>query len=155
MNIRYSRTAAVCASALTVCLLLAPPAARAQSGVERKLTVGVFNRMILVQAFYRSDAWKAKVQELMNARNAAAVASDLLKVDQLDRELADMQTLAQRQAAGEAPLKNIYDALKSSWPAIAKEANVDIIVESPVYLVPGSVLVDVTPVMIKRLKAGG
>lgn len=151
MQIHLSRATAVCAAALTACLLWAPTAARAQSDVEKKLTVGIFNRVFLVQTFYHSDTWKAKIQELMNARTEAALASDTLKVDQIDKQLGTMQAFAQQQLAGNAPLTNIYDALKSDWPAIAREANVDVIVETAIYVVPGSVLVDVTPVMVKHL----
>lgn len=151
MQIHLSRTAAACLTASVAFLFCAPPAVRAQSGVESKLTVGVFSRAYLVQSFYRSEAWKKKMQELISARNEAAVNSDSLKVDQIDRELADMQTLAQRQLSGAAPLTNIYELLKAAWPAIAKEAKVDVIVEPPLYLVPGSALVDVTPIMVRYL----
>lgn len=124
---------------------------RAQSNIESKLTVGIFNPSFLVETFYRSEVWKKKVQDLMSARRNAAVASDSLKVDQIDQQLTGMQSLAQRQLAGTAPLTNIYDALKNDWPAIAAEAKVDIIVEPPIYLVPGATLTDVTPVMVKYL----
>jgi hypothetical protein len=151
MQIHLSRTAAACLTALVAFLFCAPPAARAQSGVENKLTVGVFSRAYLVQFFYRSETWKKKMQELMNARNQAALNSDSLKADQIDRELADLQTLAERQLSGAAPLTNIYDLLKPVWPAIAKEAKVDLIVESPLYVTPGSALVDVTSIIVRYL----
>jgi len=155
MSTHRSRLAALGAAAATACLLSLPGVARAQSGPETKLTVGIFNRAYLVQAFYRSAAWKTKLTELVTARNDAAVASDSAKADQIDKQLADMQNLAQRQLAGTAPLTNIYDALKGEWPAIAQEAKVDVIVDSPLYLVPGSVLTDVTPVVVKHLNKGG
>jgi len=155
MSIPRFRVAVLFATALAACLVWMPAAARAQSGVERKLTVGIFNRILLVQAYYRSAAWRAKMQELMNTRNDAALGSDSLKVEQLDKQLAAMQTLAQEQLAGAAPLTNIYDALKGEWPEIAREANVDVIVEPPLYLVPGSVLVDITPQVIRHLNKGG
>jgi hypothetical protein len=151
MQIHLSRTAAACLTALVAFLFCAPPAARAQSGVENKLTVGIFSRAYLVQSFYRSEAWKKKMQELMVARNQAAVNSDSLKVDQIDRELADLQTLAQQQLSGAAPLTNIYDLLKTAWPAIAREAKVDIIVETPLYVTSGSALVDVTQIVVRYL----
>jgi len=155
MSIHRIRAVAIGAAALAAGLIWAPSAARAQTDVENKLTVGIFNRPYLVQAFYHSAAWKAKLQELMNDRNDAALASDSLKVEQIDKQLMAMQTLAQQQLAGTAPLTNIYDALQGEWPAIAKEAGVDVIVEPPLYLVPGSVLVDVTPVMVRHLNKGG
>ncbi|HTX65028.1 MAG TPA: hypothetical protein VMD31_04600 [Opitutaceae bacterium] len=155
MSTHRSRAFALGAAVVAACLLSMPAVARAQSDVERKVTVGIFNRAYLVQTFYRSAAWKAKLTELVAARNDAAVAGDSVKTDAIDKQLADMQSLAQRQLAGAAPLTNIYDALKGEWAAIAREAKVDIIVEPPLYVVPGSVLTDVTPVMIKHLNTGG
>ena len=74
----------------------------------------------------------------MSARRNAAVANDSLKVDQIDQQLADMQSLAQRQLAGTAPLTNIYDALKNDCGRQSRpEAKVDIIVEPPIYRCPG------------------
>ncbi len=151
MPMQLSRAAAACTAALAAMLFWAPPAACAQSGVETKLTVGIFSRSFLVQSFYRSETWKKKMQELMTARNEAAVSSDSLKVDQIDKELSNLQALAQRQLSGDAPLTNILDALRNSWPAIARDAKVDIIVESPLFVTPGSALVDVTPIMVRYL----
>lgn len=83
-------------------------------------------------------------------RNKAAAASDNATVDRIDRELADLQTLAQRQLAGDASLKNIFDLLKGDWPAIAKETGVDIIVDAPLYQGPTVRVIDVTPAVVKR-----
>ncbi len=148
------RAAFASAVALFVFCLAGLPQAHAQ-GVEKKVTVGVFSRAYLVQAFYRSDAWKTKMQSLGEQRNQAAAASDVAAVDRLDKQLSDAQTLAQRQLSGTAPLTNIYDALKDQWAAIAKEAGVDVIVEPPLYVTPGSVLSDVTTVMVKHLGKRG
>ena len=146
---------AVLALALAVAALplVAPPAAFAQASVPSKLVVGVYNRTYLVQAFYRSPAWAAKMKRLAEERNAAAAASKLDEVDRLDKELADAQALAQKQLAGEASLKNILDPLKPQWAAIAQETGVDLIVQEPVYAGPGAAFVDVTPAIVKRLLA--
>ncbi len=154
MNHHLFRAAFAPAAALFVLCLAGFPQARAQD-IEKKVTVGVFSRAYLVQAFYRSDAWKTKMQSLVEQRNQAAAASDVSAVDRLDKQLSDAQTLAQRQLSGAAPLTNIYDALKDQWAAIAKEAGVDVIVEPPLYVTPGSVLTDVTPVMVKHLAKRG
>ena len=131
---------------------LAVPA-RAQFGPETKLTVGVFSRSYVVQAFYRSAAWNAKLQAMIDQRNKAVTAADGDKLDAIDRELNAMQTLAQRQLAGEASLKNILDQLAPQWAEIAKEADVDVIVESPVFIEPGAGVTDVTRFIVKRLSA--
>ena len=140
---------------LSVASLLAGllPCLRAESGVESKVTVGIFSRATVVQVFYRSEVWKAKVQAKIQEGNQAAVAGDAAKADQIDRELNAMQALAQKQLTGEAPLKNILDLLKDDWPAIAKEAGVDIIIEAPLYQATGARVVDVTPAILKRFAA--
>jgi Skp family chaperone for outer membrane proteins len=135
--------------ALFVCSLALP--ARAQFSPETKLSVGVFSRALVVQAFYRSAAWNAKVQTVIDQRKRAVAEGDAVKLDAIDRDLNDMQTLAQRQLTGEASLKNILDHLRAAWPAIAKEADVDIIVDSPIYLVPGVAVTDITPIVVKHL----
>jgi len=153
MRIYPPRLALSSALALAALGLLAPPAAFGQASVPSKLVVGVFNRTYLVQAFYRSPAWAAKMTSLAEARNAAAAASKLDEVDRLDKELAGAQALAQKQLAGEAPLKNILDQLQPQWAAIAQETGVDLIVPEPVYAGPGAAFVDVTPAIVKRLMA--
>lgn len=140
-------------AALFVLPLWYSPSARAQSGPSRELKVGTFVRAYLVQAFYRSAAWQKHVQELVEKRNKAATASDIDTVDQIDNQLAGMQSLAQRQADGQAPLTNIYAVLKDDWAGIAKEAGVDVIVEPPLYLEPGSALHDITAVVVRHLAA--
>jgi len=131
---------------------LAVPA-RAQFGPETKLTVGVFSRAPVVQAFYRSAIWNAKLQAMLDERNKAVAGGDGEKLDAIDKQLNAMQALAQQQLAGEASLKNILDPLAAEWAAIAKEADVDIIVERPIYLASGSGVTDVTPFIVKRLTA--
>ncbi|HUJ43052.1 MAG TPA: hypothetical protein VLW52_05530 [Opitutaceae bacterium] len=143
------------ARALSVGALLVGflPGIRAESGVEFKVTVGVFSRAPVVEAYYRSAAWKARMQAKIQEGNQAAVAGDGTKADQIDREINAMQALAQKQLTGEAPLKNILDLLSADWPAIAKEAGVDMIVETPLYQAMGARVVDVTPAIVKRLQA--
>jgi hypothetical protein len=141
---------AIALAGLLCCL---PLPIRAQFGPETKLSVGVFSRSLVVQTFYSSAAWNAKLQAMIKERENAATNGDAAKIDQIDRELAVMQTLAQKQLAGDVSLKNIYDQLKADWPAIAKEADVDIIVESPVFLTKGVAVTDVTPFIVKRLSA--
>jgi Skp family chaperone for outer membrane proteins len=131
---------------------LAVPA-RAQFSPETKLSVGVFSRGYVVQAFYRSAAWNAKLQAMIDQRNKAVTDGDGAKLDAIDRELNTMQTLAQRQLSGEASLKNILDQLAPQWTEIAKEADVDVIVESPVFITPDAGVTDVTRFIVKRLSA--
>jgi hypothetical protein len=125
----------------------------AQSAAESKVTVGIFSRTTVVQVFYRSAIWKAKMQAKLDEQNKAVTGGDAAKADQIDRELTAMQALAQKQLTGDAPLKNILDELKEDWPAIAKEAGVDLIIEAPLYQATGARVIDVTPSIVKRLMA--
>ena len=138
------------AVALAALLCCFAPQTRAQAGPESKLTVGIFSRPTLVQVFYRSELWKAKLGAMAAEQNKAVTAGDAPKADQIDRELNAMQALAQKQLSGDAPLKNIYDLLQPEWPAIAKEAGVDLIVEMPLYQATAVRVVDVTPFILKR-----
>jgi hypothetical protein len=142
--------ATVGAVALVGLLFGSPPPARAQAGPEARLTVGIFSRATIVQVFYRSEMWKARMQAMAEEQNKAVTAGDASKADQIDRELNTMQARAQKQLIGDAPLKNIYDLLQAEWPAIAKEAGVDMIVEMPLYQATGVRVVDVTPFIVKR-----
>ena len=138
------------AAALVGLLCCSAPRACAQAGPEARLTVGIFSRATVVQVFYRSEVWKAKMQAMAEEQNKAVTAGDASKADQIDRELNAMQARAQKQLAGDAPLKNIYDLLQAEWPAIAKEAGVDMIVETPLYQATGVRVVDVTQFIVKR-----
>ncbi len=153
MNHPTPRVAVFWAAAIVLLTLSPSNSSFAQAGPEHELRVGTFSRAYVVTAYYSSAAWKQKVQDLVAQRNRAAAASDLTTVDQLDEKINGLQQLAQSQLAGQAPLTNIYKVLQPEWPAIAKEAGVDVIVESPLYLVPGSALQDVTAIVLRHLAA--
>ena len=146
----YTFQATAIAATFIALLFALPPAARAQPAPDAKVTIGIFSRTMVVQVYYRSELWKAKVQAMSDERNKAASAGDNANVDRIDRELTALQALAQRQLAGEASLKNIYDVVKSDWPAIAQETGVDIIVEAPLYQGSTIRVTDVTPAIVKR-----
>jgi hypothetical protein len=146
----YAFQATAVATAFIAFLFASTPAARAQPAPDTKVTVGIFSRTMVVQVYYRSEVWKVKVQAMSEERNKAAAAGDNATVNRIERELTALQALAQKQLAGEASLKNIYDVVKADWPAIAQEAGVDIIVEAPLYQGPTTRVTDVTPAIVKR-----
>lgn len=134
----------------TALLSLFSVGVHAQSKPAAKLTVGVFSRRAVVQSFYRSELWKSKVQAMLDERNQAARDADSAKADMIDNQLSLLQTLPEKQMAGEATLKNIYGELKADWPDIAREAGVDLIVETPLFHGPDASLIDITPLVVKR-----
>lgn len=123
----------------------------AQTPPAAKSTVGIFSRAAVVQVYYRSAVWKAKMQAMIDNRNKAVAANDVATADRFDQEFAATQALAQKQLTGEAPLTNIYEQLAPEWPAIAKEAGVDIIIDTPIYQTMSARVIDVTPFIFKRL----
>ena len=122
------------------------PAAPAPTGMR----VGTFQRGSLIMAFYRSAFWSAKLSDLMVQRNQAATKGDLATIDQIEGRIRVMQELADKQLAGKEPIDNIYEQLKPMWTDIAREANVQLIIYDPLFLAPGTSLVDITPYLLKR-----
>ena len=74
----------------------------------------------------------------MDQRNKAAASGDLATIDQIEGQIRAMQELAEKQLAGKEPIGNILEQLKPMWAEIAREANVQLIVEEPLFLVPGT-----------------
>ena len=124
----------------------AAPAAAAPTGVR----VGTFQRGSLVMAFYRSAFWSEKLGALMEQRKKAGLDGDLATIDQVESQIRAMQELAEKQLAGKEPIGNILEQLKPMWAEIAREANVQLIVEEPLFLVPGTPVQDITPFLLKR-----
>jgi hypothetical protein len=122
------------------------PAAPVASGVR----VGTFQRGSLIMAFYRSAFWNAKLSELMAQRNQAATKGDLATIDQIEGRIRALQELGDKQLAGKEPINNIYEQLKPMWAEIAREANVQLIIEDPLFLAPGTPLQDITSYLLKR-----
>jgi hypothetical protein len=118
--------------------------------VPTGVRVGTFQRSSLIMAFYRSAFWSAKLSELMAQRNQAATKGDLATIDQIEGRIRAMQELADKQLAGKEPIDNIYEQLKPMWAEIAREADVQLIVEEPLFLAPGTPLVDITSNLLKR-----
>ena len=137
MKLNFFPAASVRAIAFMLLVFGLALPARAQFGPDTALRVGVFSRALVVQAFYRSSIWNAKLQTMLAERNKAVTGGDATKLDAIDRELNELQSLAQRQVDGDAPLTNILGPLAAEWPAIAKEAGVDIIVERPIVVSGG------------------
>jgi len=122
------------------------PAAPAPTGMR----VGTFQRGSLIMAFYRSAFWSAKLSDLMVQRNQAATKGDLATIDQIEGRIRVMQELADKQLAGKEPIDNILEQLKPMWAEIAREANVQLIVDDPLFLAPNTPVQDITPFLLKR-----
>jgi hypothetical protein len=126
--------------------MAAAPATPAPAGVR----IGIFNRNGLVLTFYRSAFWNAKLTDLMGQRNKAAAGGDIATIDKIEGEIQTMKELADKQLAGKAPITNIYEQLAPQWADIAREANVQLIVDDPLFLAPNAPVVDITAFIVKR-----
>jgi hypothetical protein len=124
----------------------APAAPAAPTGVR----VGTFHRGSLVMAFYRSAFWSEKLGALMEQRKKAGLDGDLATIDKIEGQIRAMQELAEKQLAGKEPIENILEQFKSMWAEIAREANVQLIVEEPLFLAPNTPVQDITPFLLKR-----
>jgi len=118
---------------------------------EGKLRVGVFDSRSLAIAYAGSKAHSAQVERLMQQHRDAKTASDQAKTEQLEQEGQAGQELLHEQGFSIAPVNNILEEIKDQLPAIAKEANVALIVSKwEVAYQNGSVeLVDVTERLVK------
>lgn len=121
--------------------------------VPTDVRIGTFRRSSLVTAFYRSAFWNAKLADLMGQRNDAATSGDLATIDRIEGQIRAMQELGNKQLAGKEPITNIYEQLAPQWAEIAREANVQLIVDDPLFLAPNTPTVDITPYLLKRFPA--
>jgi hypothetical protein len=119
--------------------------------IASKIRIGTFDRTKLLVAFYASKTWDAKLRAMMAQRDEAKTAGNKKRVAALEAEGQALQEHAHRQLAGEATLKNIRESLEKVLPEVAKEANVQLIVEMPWYQDPSIEFVDVTDVLTKHL----
>lgn len=112
--------------------------------------IGTFQRADVMVAYHRSKQHDDVMKELIRKRDEARAAGDEARVKELEAQGAAMQERAHRQLAGEAPITNILAHLKEAWPAIAREAGVDAIVEATLFASENVETVDVTSLVVKQ-----
>ncbi len=135
-----------CFIAITLFITVAvlTPAACFGEMLAKELRVGTFKRTELLVAFYGSATWDQYLKQLKNEREKAKIQGDEDKVKEIEARGAKSQEYAHHQLAGEAPLDNIFDYIRDELPAIAKSANVEIIVEKLLYKATDIQVVDIT-----------
>ncbi len=135
--------------------LVAGDPVRAQEGKREgdraTFRVGTFQRKEVLVAFYRSEHWDRQLRAMMAEAKKAKADGDDKKVAELEAKGAGLQAEAHRQLAGQAPLTNVLAHLKKEFGAVARETNVALIVEEPLYRDPSVQVVDVTPLLVKRM----
>jgi len=123
------------------------PAAAAQ---QTKVRVGTFRRTELLVAFYRSKRWDQTLRNMMDERRKAKAAGNHVRVKELEAQGQALQERAHRQLAGKATLKEIMEQLQPKLPDVAKQANVRLIVEKPLFHDASVEFVDVTDLLVKH-----
>ena len=118
--------------------------------VSQKVRIGTFQRAKLLVAFYQSDRWDKHLREMMIQRDAAKAAGDEEKVKKIESEGVASQEVAHKQLAGEANLDNIFVHLQPVLSEIAKKANVQLIVEKPLFNDSTVEVVDVTDLLTEQ-----
>ena len=133
-----------------VVITLCATVACAGDGAKR-VRIGVFKRTDLLVAFYKSAAWSQHLKDLAKQRDVAKAKGDAERVKQIEEQGAKSQEHAHLQLAGKAPLDNIFERITDKLPGIAKDADVTVIVEQPLYNTADVELVDVSDKLVKLL----
>lgn len=121
-----------------------------QSPTNKAASVGTYDRLSIVIAYYNSPQWKATLEEKRQEKDAATKANDTAKLAQLDAWGQTQQDLAIRQMAGKAPLDNILQTLEPAFKLIEGKLKLSSIVVSPPPRGSGPA-VDVTPELLDWL----
>ncbi|MDD5644445.1 MAG: hypothetical protein PHO00_03230 [bacterium] len=116
-----------------------------------KIYVGIFDSRALAMAYYRSEPFNRKINEMKAECEKAKAQGDEKRVKELETEGPALQELAHKQGFSTWPVDNILEKIKEKIPEIAKEANVDIIISKWTIAYQRSEIefVDVTDLMVK------
>lgn len=132
--------------------VLAVTAATAQMP-HQTVRVGTFHKPSVVTAFYRSPLWEQQLAQKKAERDAARIANDTKKVQDIEAWGGRQQELAHQQLAGQASIANILDNLAGAMPEIARKAQVALIAVDVPYADSQVEIVDVTEQILDWLKA--
>jgi hypothetical protein len=132
-------------------LSIAPGGAPVQTAAATKTRVGVFDSRAIAFAYARSDEGMAAIRRLQQDYAAAKAANDTARITELEQEGPWQQVRLHQQVFSTATAASIVEKIADKLPAIAREANVTVIVskwEVP-YKDASVELVDVTMPMAK------
>ena len=134
------------------------PATEAQQAQEKapaaKVRVGTFDSRAIALVYYRSDATDPHSEELKARYEKAKAARDEERIKQLEAEFKVLQEIVHKQTFSTWPADNILEQIEDQIPAIAKQADVEIIVckWDIVYQKDGIEFIDVTELMVQPFK---
>jgi hypothetical protein len=119
-----------------------------------KVRVGTFDSRAIALVYYRSDATDPHSEELNARYEKAKAAGDEERIKQLEAEFKVLQEIVHKQTFSTWPVDNILEQIEDQIPAIAKQADVEIIVckWDIVYQKDGIEFIDVTELMVQPFK---
>jgi hypothetical protein len=113
--------------------------------------IGTYDSQQVLIAYYKSPQFKEKMRLLHEAHAEAKLKGDTAKMKELERQGEALQERAHDQYEGKAPLTEVIDALRPSFPEVAKAAGVGAIVADFVWRDPAFKTVDLTERLVQRL----
>ena len=122
------------------------PAGQPQGG--RTVRLGVFESRAIAVAYVPSR-FSTAVKKLMEEYKKAEASGDTKRMEELKKEGSRQQDRLHRQGFGNAPVDDLLEHIKGSFPDVCKAAGVDAIVTGVVYRSAGVETVDVTDLLAK------
>ncbi|OIO92893.1 MAG: hypothetical protein AUJ96_31440 [Armatimonadetes bacterium CG2_30_66_41] len=117
----------------------------------KAVRLGTFQKLDLITAYYRSDAFARRLAVLQVQREAAVLLANKAEVERIEKQGAAMQELAHKQLAGQASATEVIDYLKPYFPEVAKAAGVHVIVDEVLFRDSAVQLVEVTDLLMQKL----
>lgn len=115
-----------------------------------KVRIGTFKAQALAVAYFRSEVFRNYVSDLKAQADKAKAAGDEELAKQLKAKVQALQQTAHMQVFGNAPIDNILKHIEGTFPEVAAEAGLDVIVQQVFYQGPSVELVDVTDLLVKK-----
>ncbi|MBN2024905.1 MAG: hypothetical protein JW809_19160 [Pirellulales bacterium] len=115
------------------------------------LRVGTYDSRAVAVAFAASATFNQELRQWKEERDKAEAAGDDKTLKQLEAKAVARQKQAHHQGFGAAPVDDIIEHIKDKLPAIAQQADVDVIVSkwAVAYCADGAKFVDVTDLMVE------
>lgn len=117
----------------------------------KAVRLGTFQKLDLITAYYRSDAFARRLAVLQVQREAAVLLENKAEVERIEKQGAALQELAHKQLAGQAPATEVMDYLKPYFAEVAKAAEVHVIVDGVLFKDSAVQQVDVTDLLVQKL----
>ena len=115
------------------------------------MRVGIFDSRALATAYYRSETFSREMNKIRAEYDKAEAAGDKKRVAVLKVKGPAMQEMAHKQGFGTWSVNEILEKISKKLPAMAKQANVAVIVSKwdIAYQRSGVEFVDVTDLIVK------